>query len=114
MPFIQIKPEHGLTDEVHKEIKLKAIKSNKTIPEYILDCVALNANSNLLEVKRPKNFIQNPIAKQPTPSKEEWKEINKAQEVLNDGFVANSDKIHKKSPSKKEYGYPKFRSLNKK
>jgi len=39
MKYIQIKPNDGLTDELHKEIKLKAIESNKSIPKYILDCV---------------------------------------------------------------------------
>ena len=35
MKYIQL----TLEDDLHKEIKLKAIQSGKTIPKYILDCL---------------------------------------------------------------------------
>ena len=35
MKYIQL----TLEDDLHKEIKLKAIQSGKTIPKYILDCI---------------------------------------------------------------------------
>jgi hypothetical protein len=49
MPFIQIKPQHGLTPETHKEIKLQAIKAGKTIPEYALECIKLGSYDLTLE-----------------------------------------------------------------
>ena len=82
MPYIQLKT----TDEQHKEIKLKAIESGKTIPEYVLECISgLPVDEQTYKVK---DFTE-----QPTSSKQ-------------------SEQAPKKE--KKVYGYSKSKSLGKK
>lgn len=36
MKFIQITEKHGLTEDVHKQIKQEAVKAGMMIPEYLL------------------------------------------------------------------------------
>ena len=56
MPYIQLQT----TKELHKKIKLKAIESGKTIPEYVLECILTVDMSRCLD-RAEKELIQNVI-----------------------------------------------------
>ena len=73
MPYIQLKT----TKEQHKQIKLKAIESGKTIPEYVLECILTVDMSRCLD-KAEKEIIENVVkesSKKPKPYKEVAEEV---------------------------------------
>jgi hypothetical protein len=69
MPYIQLKPEDGLTDELHCEIADKAKRAKKTIPKYVLDCIKYPPH--IIEGKTYKHAVLPSLnkPKEDTPSK---------------------------------------------
>jgi hypothetical protein len=54
MKYIQLK----ITEEQHKQIKLKAIEAEKSMHAYILDCIEFQNVTSSLKVVRPDSFIK--------------------------------------------------------